>query len=93
MTMILSGTDNGDFRSNRHPSIADDLRLRPSDRTILAHLRSGKEITPMKALVVYGLSRLAAHVHRIRQAGYDVKTTHSKDESGHKYASYRLASH
>lgn len=88
--MVYPGTDNGDFMTKRTPSIADDLRLRPSDRTILAHLKAGKEITPMKALVVYGLSRLAAHVHRIRQVGYNVETVRMHDEGGHKYASYTL---
>lgn len=72
------------------PSIADDLNLYPQDRTVLAHLKSGKAITPMKALVVYGLSRLAAHIHNIRKIGYTVTKTMATDESGHKYASYKL---
>lgn len=89
--MTAPGTDNGDFMSNkRRPSIADDLRLYPQDRTVLAHLRAGKPISPMKALVVYGISRLAACVHNIRKAGYPVETVLEQDESGHKYASYSL---
>jgi len=72
------------------PTLADDLRLYPQDRTVLAHLKAGKEITPMKALVVYGLSRLAAQIHNIRRAGYNVRCEIMHDESGHKYASYSL---
>lgn len=73
------------------PSIADDLRLYPQSRTILAHLKAGKPISPMKALVVYGISRLAACIYDIRQAGYTVKRTLEKDEGGHKYAQYSLS--
>lgn len=74
------------------PTIATALRLGPQDKTVLAHLMAGKPLSPMKALVVYGIFRLAACVHRIRTAGYAVKMTLEKDEGGHKYAVYTLAS-
>lgn len=73
------------------PTLADELRLYPQDRTVLAHLKQGKPITPMKALVVYGLSRLAAQIHNIRKAGFTVDVNILQDEVGHKYASYTLA--
>jgi hypothetical protein len=72
------------------PSLATALSLHKGDRTILAHLEAGKPITPMKALVVYGYSRLASHIHRLRNAGYNIASTSLTDEAGHKYASYSL---
>lgn len=72
------------------PSIADDLRLHPQDKTVLRHLKQGKQITPMKALTVYGISRLAACIHNIRKAGYEVACTVVRDETGHRYAVYKL---
>lgn len=72
-------------------SIAADLRITPQARTILKHLLDGKVITPMKALSVYGISRLAACIYEIRtRAGYTVNTYVREDEAGHKYAQYSL---
>jgi hypothetical protein len=77
----------------RAPSVADDLRLTPQARTILAHLkRHPSGITPMKALVVYSISRLASCIHEIRhRAGYEVGTEVAEDSMGHRYAVYKLA--
>lgn len=75
----------------KEPSVADDLRLKPQSKTILLHLkRKGAHITPMKALIVYGVSRLAACIHDIRKAGYVVNTEMMEDEECHKYAEYSL---
>lgn len=72
------------------PSIASDLRLKPQSKTVLRHLKAGDKLTPMKALIVYGISRLAACIHDIRQAGYSVTTKTKSDAQGHKYAEYAL---
>lgn len=74
----------------RTPSIATDLRLSPQARTVLSHMRNHDYISPMKALGVYGISRLAACIYEIRKAGYDVKSFITHDESGHKFTKYSL---
>ena len=53
------------------------------------HLRKGKTITPMEALVVFGVFRLASIVHRLRQRGLAIETILKNDENGHQYASYK----
>ena len=72
------------------PSIANDLRLKPQTKTVLRHLRKGNHISPMQALVVYSISRLAPCIHDIRKAGYNVSTEVKRDAQGHKYAQYAL---
>lgn len=71
-------------------SIATDLSLKPQARKILAHLEAGKPITPLKAMTVYGVYRLAASIRELRQAGYVVITELFVDEGGHKYARYSM---
>lgn len=73
------------------PSIAKDLTLKPQAKTILTHLRNHDHISPMKALGVYGISRLAACIYEIRQAGYEVAAEFKRDDQGHKYTKYSLA--
>jgi hypothetical protein len=72
-------------------SVANDLRLTPQAKTVLLHLRKqGGHISPAEALIVYGISRLAACVYEIRQAGYNVDSELRRDAQGHKYTNYRL---
>jgi hypothetical protein len=74
------------------PSLAADLRLTPQARTVLAHLRRRPHITPMEALTVYGIPRLASCIHEIRnRAGYVVITENCKDDEGGRYGRYSLA--
>lgn len=72
------------------PSFTDDLKLTPQAKAILVRLKEGKAVTPMKALVGQGISRLSSCIHEIRNVGYDVKTGMARDDQGHKYASYSL---
>jgi hypothetical protein len=54
--------------------------------------REAHDITPMKALTVLGIWRLASCIHEIRNyAGYSVKTEIKRDEAGNKYSRYVLA--
>jgi hypothetical protein len=73
------------------PSIADDLRLKPQARKVLAHLRAGKSISPLEAQNVYAVYRLAASIYEIKNAGYKIAKVIKQDEAGHKYARYSLA--
>lgn len=57
-------------------------------QTVLTHLSSRGSISPMEALVSYGIMRLAADIHRLRERGYGIETEIKRDEAGHKYARY-----
>ena len=46
---------------------------------IAAHLISGRAITPMEALSVYGCFRLAARIKDLRDDGYDILTEWETD--------------
>jgi hypothetical protein len=73
------------------PTIASDLRLTPQARTILQHLKRHGDITPMKALTVYSIPRLASCICEIRKkAGYSVKTEVAVDDMGGRYGLYTL---
>ena len=66
-----------------------ELRLKPQARKILLHLEKAS-ISPMEALIVHGIYRLAASVYELRREGFKVFTTMHQDESGKKYARYHL---
>lgn len=58
---------------------------------VLHHLNSGKSITPLEALGLYGSFRLAAVVHSLKKRGYDIITNIKTDMNGSKYAEYSLS--
>lgn len=57
---------------------------------LLKHLLAGKTITPMKAMMVYGIGRLAARIRELREEGHNIVTALKEDERGHQYAEYRI---
>lgn len=59
-------------------------------KTVLNHLKKRGSISPMEALVSYGITRLAAVVFELREAGWGVETVMKRDTAGHKYARYSL---
>lgn len=71
-------------------SIANDLRLTPQARKVLAHLNSGKTLSTLEAQNVYGVHRLAARINEIREIGYRVSTERKRDEMGQPYGRYSL---
>lgn len=73
-----------------HKSIAQALSVTPQAQTVFRHLKKRRVITPAEALITYGISRLAACIYELRQAGFSVATKIKKDEAGHRYASYKL---
>lgn len=72
-------------------TLANDLLLPPQAKTILRHLEKGKTITPLESLMVYSIARLSDCILKIRDAGHDVLMEMCKDERGHKYGKYSLA--
>jgi Helix-turn-helix domain len=73
------------------PSVVCDLRLKPQSKTILRHLKTHGHISPAKAQVVYGITRLAACIFDIRKVGYEITTTIRCDDQGHRYSYYEMA--
>lgn len=59
---------------------------------ILAHLKSGRSITGLEALKLYGSFRLAAVIHSLRQDGYNITKENVKvgRSSGAPYARYHM---
>lgn len=56
---------------------------------ILAHLKSGRPLTPLQALRLGMGMRLGARIHQLREAGYPIKTTLVR-RGGARVAEYRL---
>jgi len=72
------------------PNLANDLRLSPQCRKILAHLEKGNDITNNAAFIVYHVSRLSDVIMKLRNAGYNIVTKMKTDGVGGKYAEYHL---
>ena len=69
--------------------------MKSQAQEILAHLKSGKSITPSYAVTHFRCYRLAARICDLRRDGWDIVTdtkTHKSKRSGRmvKYAAYRL---
>jgi hypothetical protein len=61
------------------------------EQLVLQHLKSGKSLTPIEALNRYGIFRLSARIHRLRDAGHIIRTENITNPTGTKtYAAYRL---
>ncbi|AIT09102.1 hypothetical protein LO80_03375 [Candidatus Francisella endociliophora] len=56
------------------------------EKQILEHLKSGKELTPLEALLEYGCMRLGARIYDLRVKGHEIVNV-SKDV---KYATYKM---
>lgn len=64
--------------------------MTPQARTILKHLQTGRHITPLEALGVYGVFRLAARIHEIKGEGIEVETHKCYDVKRKPYSRYSL---
>ena len=56
---------------------------------IFKHLQSGRSITPIQALNLYGCFRLSARIHNLRADGHRIDTIPVK-KGGKTFASYKL---
>lgn len=65
--------------------------MTPQAQKVLKHLKKHKTITPLEALGVYGIYRLAARILELRQSGINVITKMQKDANYKPYARYTLA--
>lgn len=59
-------------------------------QTVLKHLQTHEHITPLEAIGLYGVYRLAARVNDLRNAGHKILTDMQVDPRGRPYARYRL---
>lgn len=59
--------------------------------SIREYLESGKSITPIDALNLFGCFRLGARIADLKKQGMDIRTDIINDpRNGKRYASYRL---
>jgi hypothetical protein len=56
---------------------------------ILTYLKSGKAITPLEALTLWGCFRLGARIWDLKHQGYDIRTEIIEDNGKH-YAKYQM---
>lgn len=62
--------------------------LTPQARTVLSHLERHGKITPMKALIVYGITRLASRMHELKANGVVFGKQMMHDDEGDRYMQY-----
>lgn len=73
------------------PTVASDLKVTPGARKVLAYLQKHGDISPLKAMTVLGVGRLASCIHELRtKAGYTITTEIREDDGGHRYGTYYL---
>lgn len=78
-------------KSTNELNIMKLLKLKPQSRKVLNHLTKRKSISPLEALHIYGIYRLAACIHELRKIGIQINTVMKADASGHHYARYEVA--
>ena len=57
---------------------------------ILAHLKTGRSITPIDALNRYGCFRLGARIYDLKQDGHNIYREMVETDSGKRVACYTL---
>lgn len=65
------------------------MTIQAQQEKILAHLESGKPITPIDALREYGCFRLGARIWDLRRSGHNI-ITNIVTKNGKHFAEYRL---
>jgi hypothetical protein len=66
-------------------------KIQTQSDQILSYLQSGKAITPIDALNMFGCFRLGARIFDLKQKGHSIKTEIIRKD-GKNYASYSLES-
>jgi len=65
------------------------METQTQKEAILRHLQSGRAITPLEALELYGCFRLGARIWELRDEGYEIKSENVK-QGKKTFSSYRL---
>ena len=58
--------------------------------TLLNHMITGRSISPLEALGLYGVFRLAARVFELKGMGVDIQKVTKVDINGKQYAEYSI---
>jgi hypothetical protein len=58
--------------------------------TLLNHMMTGRSISPLEALGLYGVFRLAARVFELKGMGVDIQKVTKVDINGKQYAEYSI---
>ena len=66
-----------------------ETQTQTQKEAILRHLQSGKTITPLEALNLYGCYRLGARIWELRDEGYKIQSETVK-QGKKTFSSYRL---
>jgi hypothetical protein len=66
------------------------MKRRTQKDKIREYLQSGKSITPLDALEMFGCFRLGAHIFTLREEGMPIKTEFVTNRYRTKFAKYTL---
>lgn len=66
------------------------MRIESQNSKVLRWLESGKSLSPLDALQRFGVFRLAARVHALKQLGYRIKAERTVFTNGRRCSTYRL---
>lgn len=58
--------------------------------TLLNHMMTGRSISPLEALGLYGVFRLAARMFELKAKGVDIQKKTKVDINGKQYAEYSI---
>jgi hypothetical protein len=58
--------------------------------TLLNHMLTGRSISPLEALGLYGVFRLAARMFELKAKGVDIQKVTKVDINGKQYAEYSI---
>ena len=61
------------------------------NEAVLNHLMTGRSISPLEALGLYGVFRLAARVFELKDMGVDIRKVTKVDINGKQYAEYYVS--
>ena len=64
--------------------------MESQNKTILAHFRRSKSITSLAAIRDYDITRLAARIHDLKEAGHTINSERVKVADGKYVARYTL---
>lgn len=59
------------------------------EQEILKYLESGRSLTPLAALELFGCFRLSARIFTLRKAGHDIENI-GEQRNGKNFARYRI---
>ena len=61
------------------------------NEAVLNHLMTGRSLSPLEALGLYGVFRLAARVFQLKDMGVDIRKVTKVDINGKQYAEYYVS--